>query len=68
MAEAKKKGLGRGLDALFDSAEEIALPDGDYQLEHLSIEKSSLASINLVNQWTKERFKNSPTLSKNKDS
>ena len=39
MAEAKKKGLGRGLDALFDSAEEIALPDGDYQLEHLSIEK-----------------------------
>lgn len=39
MAEAKKKGLGRGLDALFDFAEEIALPDGDYQLEHLSIEK-----------------------------
>lgn len=39
MAEAKKKGLGRGLDALFDSAEEIVLPDGDYQLEHLSIEK-----------------------------
>jgi ParB-like protein len=39
VAEAKKKGLGRGLDALFDSAEEIALPDGDYQLEHLSIEK-----------------------------
>lgn len=39
MAEAKKKGLGRGLDALFGSAEEIALPDGDYRLEHLSIEK-----------------------------
>ena len=41
MPEAKKKGLGRGLDALFGSVGDMSLPDGevDYHLEHVSRDK-----------------------------
>ena len=41
MAEAKKKGLGRGLEALFNSVDDMKLPGGENEplMEMMSIEK-----------------------------
>ena len=59
----KKRGLGRGLDALLSgptvsSLEEQAVQADQRELQHLPLDLISAASTSRVGTWTRKRWKN----------